>query len=65
MPLRVIGVLAAKGQTAYGTDQDDLVMIPLRPPSARFLALLRQVQQQIPLNWVYLPPPIPIIFSSG
>ncbi len=28
MPLRVIGVLAPKGQTAYGTDQDDLVMIP-------------------------------------
>jgi macrolide transport system ATP-binding/permease protein len=27
-PLRVIGLFASKGQTAYGTDQDDLVMIP-------------------------------------
>ena len=28
VPLRVIGLLAAKGQTAYGQDQDDVVMIP-------------------------------------
>jgi len=28
IPLRVAGVYAAKGQTAYGQDQDDLVMIP-------------------------------------
>ena len=28
MPLRVIGVLAAKGQSPFGQDQDDLVMIP-------------------------------------
>ncbi|BBD78305.1 ABC transporter permease [Hydrogenophilus thermoluteolus] len=26
----VIGVLAAKGQSAFGSDQDDLVMVPLR-----------------------------------
>jgi putative ABC transport system permease protein len=28
--LTVIGVLDAKGQTTMGTDQDDLVLIPLR-----------------------------------
>ena len=27
---KVIGVLAAKGQTSFGTDQDDLVLVPLR-----------------------------------
>ena len=27
-PLRVIGVLATKGQSGWGQDQDDLVMIP-------------------------------------
>jgi putative ABC transport system permease protein len=27
---KVIGVLAAKGQTAFGTDQDDVVLAPLR-----------------------------------
>jgi len=28
IPLRVVGVYEAKGQTAWGQDQDDLVMIP-------------------------------------
>jgi macrolide transport system ATP-binding/permease protein len=28
MPVRVIGILAAKGQSTYGQDQDDVVMIP-------------------------------------
>ena len=28
VPLRVVGLYAAKGQTAYGQDQDDVVMIP-------------------------------------
>jgi putative ABC transport system permease protein len=27
---RVVGLLAAKGQSSFGTDQDDLVLIPLR-----------------------------------
>jgi putative ABC transport system permease protein len=27
---KIIGVLAAKGQTSFGTDQDDLVLVPLR-----------------------------------
>jgi putative ABC transport system permease protein len=27
---KIIGVLAAKGQTSFGTDQDDLILIPLR-----------------------------------
>jgi len=44
-PLLVIGVLAAKGQSPFGTDQDDVIMMP--------------TQQQTPLNWPYLPPPNP------
>ena len=28
VPMRVIGVLASKGQTSFGQDQDDVVMIP-------------------------------------
>ncbi len=28
IPFRVIGVLSSKGQTAYGSDQDDVVLIP-------------------------------------
>ena len=59
MPLRVIGVLAAKGQTAYGTDQDDLVMIPFTTAERKVLGVAAPSQQQIPLNWVYPPPPNP------
>ena len=59
MPLRVIGVLAAKGQTTYGTDQDDLVMIPFTTAERKVLGVAAPSQQQAPLNWVYPPPPNP------
>jgi macrolide transport system ATP-binding/permease protein len=58
-PLRVIGVLAAKGQTAYGTDQDDLVMIPFTTAERKVLGVAAPSLQQAPLNWVYPPPPNP------
>ncbi len=59
MPLRVIGVLASKGQTAYGTDQDDLVMIPFTTAERKVLGVAAPSQQQVPLNWVYPLPPNP------
>ncbi len=59
VPLRVIGILAAKGQTAYGTDQDDLVMIPFTTAERKVLGVAAPSQQQAPLNWVYPPPPNP------
>jgi macrolide transport system ATP-binding/permease protein len=59
MPLRVVGVLAPKGQTAYGTDQDDLVMIPFTTAERKVLGVAAPSQQQVPLNWVYPPPPNP------
>ena len=31
---QVIGVLAAKGQSTFGQDQDDFVLMPLRASSA-------------------------------
>jgi macrolide transport system ATP-binding/permease protein len=36
-PLRVIGVLGSKGQSSYGTDQDDLVMIPFTTAERKVL----------------------------
>lgn len=36
-PLRVIGVLGAKGQSGFGTDQDDLVMIPFSTAERKVL----------------------------
>ena len=39
MPLRVIGVLAAKGQSPFGQDQDDLVMMPFTTAERKVLGV--------------------------
>jgi macrolide transport system ATP-binding/permease protein len=59
VPLRVIGVLAAKGQSAFGQDQDDLLMTPFTTAERKVLGVAAPNQQQSPLNWPYLPPPNP------
>jgi macrolide transport system ATP-binding/permease protein len=59
VPLRVIGVLASKGQSTYGTDQDDLVMIPFTTAERKVIGVAAPSQQQVPLNWVYPAPPNP------
>ncbi len=59
VPLHVIGLLAAKGQTAYGQDQDDVVMIPFSTAEHKVLGVAAPSAAQVPLNWVYLPPPNP------
>ena len=59
VPLTVIGVLAAKGQSAFGQDQDDLVMMPFTTAERKVLGVAAPSQQQTPLNWPYLPPPNP------
>jgi hypothetical protein len=58
-PLRVIGLLAPKGQTPYGQDQDDVVLIPFSTAERRVLGVAVPTQQQTPLNWVYPPWPNP------
>jgi macrolide transport system ATP-binding/permease protein len=57
--LRVIGVLAAKGQSPFGQDQDDLVMMPFTTAERKVLGVAAPSQQQTPLNWPYLPAPNP------
>ena len=37
VPFRVVGVLAGKGQTAFGQDQDDVVMMPFSTAERRVL----------------------------
>jgi macrolide transport system ATP-binding/permease protein len=59
VPLRVVGVLAAKGQSAFGQDQDDLVMMPFSTAERKVLGVAAPSQQQSPFNWPYLPPPNP------
>ncbi|WP_294534850.1 ABC transporter permease [uncultured Rhodoblastus sp.] len=63
-PLRVIGVLAAKGQTAFGQDQDDLVMTPFTTAERKVLGAASPSQTQAPLNWAYLPAPNPYALQS-
>jgi macrolide transport system ATP-binding/permease protein len=57
--LRVIGIFASKGQTPYGTDQDDLVMTPFSTAQRKVLGVAAPSQQQVPLNWVYPTPSNP------
>jgi macrolide transport system ATP-binding/permease protein len=59
VPLRVIGTLLPKGQTAFGMDQDDLVMIPFSTAERKVLGVAAPSQQQVPLNWPYPPPENP------
>jgi macrolide transport system ATP-binding/permease protein len=59
VPLRVIGLLDAKGQSSFGQDQDDLIMTPFTTAERRVLGVAAPSQQQTPLNWPYLPAPNP------
>jgi macrolide transport system ATP-binding/permease protein len=58
VPLRVIGVLESKGQSQFGTDQDDLVMIPFSTAERKVLGVAAPTQQNAD-TWVYPPPPNP------
>jgi len=58
VPLRVIGLLAAKGQSAFGTDQDDLVMIPFSTAERKVLGVAAPTQAQTN-TWIYPAPPNP------
>ncbi len=58
-PLRVIGLLVTKGQSAFGQDQDDLIMTPFTTAERKVLGVAAPSTQQTMLNWPYLPPPNP------
>ncbi len=58
VPLRVIGLLESKGQSQFGTDQDDLVMIPFSTAERKVLGVAAPTQQNVD-TWVYPPPPNP------
>ena len=58
-PLKVVGVLASKGQSAMGQDQDDLVMIPFSTAERKVLGVAAPISAQSGLAAIYLPPPNP------
>jgi len=53
VPLRVIGVLQPKGQTPFGQDQDDVVMIPFTTAERKVLGVAAPTQAQQQFNWIY------------
>jgi macrolide transport system ATP-binding/permease protein len=59
VPLRVVGILASKGQTSFGADQDDLVMVPFTTAERKVLGVAAPSQQQTALNWIYPVAPNP------
>jgi macrolide transport system ATP-binding/permease protein len=57
VPMRVIGLLAAKGQTGYGQDQDDIVMIPFNTAERRVLGVAAPQAAQDTVSANYPPAP--------
>ena len=56
VPVRVIGLLAAKGQTGYGQDQDDVVLIPFNTAERKVLGVATPQSAQNLVSATYPPP---------
>ena len=57
--LQVVGILDTKGQTSFGQDQDDLIMVPFSTAERKILGVAAPSQQQTAINWIYPTPPNP------
>ena len=57
VPVRVIGLLVGKGQTGYGQDQDDLVMIPFNTAERKVLGVAAPASAQDIVSVNYPPAP--------
>jgi len=57
--LQVVGILDTKGQTSFGQDQDDLIMVPFTTAERKILGVASPSQQQTAINWIYPTPPNP------
>lgn len=59
VPMQVIGVLDAKGQSGYGTDQDDVIFIPFTTAERKVLGVAAPTQAQANAKSAFPPPPNP------
>ncbi len=57
-PMRVVGLLGSKGQTSFGQDQDDIVMIPFTTAERKVLGVSAPTQTNSASS-PYPPPPNP------
>ncbi len=55
VPMRVIGLLVAKGQTGYGQDQDDVVLIPFNTAERKVLGVATPQASQNLISAAYPP----------
>ena len=53
VPFTVVGVLAAKGQSPLGSDQDDAVFIPISTAKMRVLGGVRQINRRA-VNYIFV-----------
>jgi macrolide transport system ATP-binding/permease protein len=58
-PVRIVGLLAGKGQSSFGQDQDDIVFIPFTTAERKILGVAAPSQTQSTLSAIYPPPPNP------
>ena len=58
-PMRVVGLLASKGQTGWGQDQDDVIIIPFNTAERRVLGVATPSQPQASTNPLFTAPPNP------
>jgi macrolide transport system ATP-binding/permease protein len=59
VPVEVIGVLAAKGQSGFGQDQDDTILIPFTTAERKVLGVSTPTQSQSTTTNIFPPPPNP------
>jgi macrolide transport system ATP-binding/permease protein len=55
VPMRVIGLLVGKGQTGYGQDQDDVVLIPFNTAERKVLGVATPLSSQNQVSVAYPP----------
>ena len=55
VPMQVIGILGSRGQTGFGQDQDDVVMIPFHTAERKVLGVSTPSQAQSPVTALYPP----------
>ena len=58
-PVRVIGLLAGKGQSTYGQDQDDVLMVPFTAAEQKILGVAVPSQMQTAASTYFPPVPDP------
>jgi putative ABC transport system permease protein len=60
VPFQVIGVLAAKGQSSFGRDQDDIVLLPMTTARGRIVGKSQVQTDQVGQIYVKIDPEVDI-----